>query len=380
MPLNDVALLSINGIGYVTRFVFTLVFVISVVYFIVRWLKEKQIERYAMYALFVCAVDGFVLNVLATTNGSGTFETRYHIMPVLFGFFLLGGLINDNWKLNNFLMRKTLAVFGLLFVIVLVGVTDAWLYKDTKSASTADGLMQINAYLEEHDVSTAVIYDEDFCVEGRKLRAYGKNVNYIILLPDYNISNTTWGGTDRYLDNADQNGKVAIIGSEDSYDELESYYKQNVESVEEVFGTKIWILSSSRFDLETGLVEGKDTLIDYPYSQGYATVNGEVQEDGTLVTNGDAGVALYGPCYQGVDGTWSFTLEYEVLSNQAKNDEAKFQISQNGELLQEKALNDGSSKCEIVLQVSSDMSNIEHHVTVPEGMKIKIKSITMNRQ
>ena len=144
-------------------------------------------------------------------------------------------------------------------------------------------------------------------------------------------------------------------------------------------GFDIYVADNSIFDFQSGLVKGKDVLIDYPYTPGYVSENGSVGDDGILTTDGSAGVALYGPYYQGVDGVWNYTLEYDIVSNDSSAD-AVFEIWQSGMPISSCTLNsDSKTVCIENVNVSSDMASMEHRVNVPEGMVIKIKSIKMEK-
>ncbi|MCR4690368.1 MAG: hypothetical protein K5739_03360 [Lachnospiraceae bacterium] len=309
---EQVKLFSPEGIGTVVNFAATCILITGIVYTIVSCRKKRELSNMHGYIFTLLFVNLMMFCFVDLKYGENVFESRFYLVPILPAFFLLAGMMEDfpkKGKLNNVQIQTLrILVVGIFAASMLYG--DAQLLY-AKKALGSDKLKELNAILEEEGVQTAITLGDDNKVLGRKLRVYGKKMHYLVL-SDGAVSarQTTFGGTTRYLDNAMQPGKVAVIASEKAFKTLPQYLQSNLKYLREYDEVKIYVGDESRFDCVGGIVPRRDTVVDFAYSPGYTYKNATMDETGALVM-GNGGGSLES-VYDGAEGTWHYIIYYDI--------------------------------------------------------------------
>ncbi len=378
--VDGVTIFSLGGFKTISGWVITCFFIFVVINGVIHIVKKEEtlIEG---YVLAIAAVNYVVMTLLSTTYGLDVFEYRYHIVPMA-GVICLTGKYFTEWgksKNRTFMHVSFLAVFAL---IVINLISDDKLWIDVVRSSTAAELYRVNANLEDLGVKKAMVFGSGNVLEGRKLRAYGKNVIYMVVDDNYGAAPTTWGGNLYQLEYAMVKGPQAIIAHPAEFEKMMPVYKDGAKDIGETsFGWHIYMMDKEKLDFVTGLVDYSDEAVDLPYTPGYVYSNAELQDDGTLVSNGTGGTILTGSGlkYDGVTGFWDYTLEYEIIDNPSGGD-GIFEICQEGIGYVATPIKEGSNVAVMEnVPIISSQHNLENRIEVCDGMKIKIKKITMKR-
>ncbi|MCR5655690.1 MAG: hypothetical protein K6G07_08675 [Lachnospiraceae bacterium] len=319
------------GLEVLCKCVLTWFYLGSVVFFICSWIKEKEVPKHVSYGLMVCLVDGFVLNVLVTTYGAGTFEFRYHIIPMFFVMIMAGTLAGRVGEITNHLLKNVLLSGGIALLVAAIGFSEVGVMREINENHDSELLFEVNRILVDNQISTAVVYGEGSVIRGRQLRAFADHTNIIVANDEWNVAPTVWGGVTYALDNADQSGRCALITNVADFEKIPEYYMSEAEPYSTVGDLGIFFYEESPFDFERAL-NGKKKLIDFPYS-GYTLGNAKLQENGDALSDGTFGYPISGLNYQGVDGTWTYTLKYVIEKESPGNKgNSSFEVISNGEI------------------------------------------------
>ena len=377
---GDCTVFNVNGLETLFKYVLTLFYLSTIVYFVCVWVKKKSVPRYASYGLMVFLIDSLALNALNVTYGSPTYEYRYHIIAMFFVLVMAGTLMGKAWDVKNILLKNTL-IFAILAVLtgtIIFG--DICTDKEIKACSNAEDLAEINKMLVDDGVKTAVVFGNESVNEGRQLRAFADDVNIIVVYDDWSTSATEWGGVRYAFDNANQKGKAALLLDMNDIDKIPAYLMEGAKPIDMIENIGVYEYEKSPFDFETGL-DDYDYLVDLPY-RGFERGNSTVQEDGSVLSDGTFGSPIFGPYYDGVDGIWTYTLEYEIESEKEENKgETTFEIVSDEKIIKQMKLDADKTKAVLEdVEINSDMHRMETRVTAQDGTIIRIKSVTMERR
>ena len=309
---EGVRLFSLEAVGTAVDFAVTIVIIAAIMVTLITCIKERSISDMKGYIFSVMLINSFMFSFLDLKYGDTVFESRYHLIPMLPSFFLLAGILNglpENKKLKSFQARSLqVLTVGLFLSSMLYGDAE-WLY--AKTALKSSELTELNRIMEEEGVNTAFIVGEDSKDLGRKIRVYSRDVHYIVVNDGAESAfRTTWGGTTRYLDNSMQNGKTAVIASDEGFSTLPEYLITDMEYLMDYDGLKIYTADQSRFDCVGGVLREKDRVVDFPYSPGYSYENAELSREGTLIMK-EGGGSLMAE-YPSAAGTWDYTVYYDM--------------------------------------------------------------------
>ena len=309
---KDVRLFSPEGVGTAVDFAVTCILITAIIYTLVVSVKKKAVSDMNGYIFSLMLVNALMFSFLDLKYGVTVFESRYHLIPMLPSFFMLAAMMDDISKSGRFKAGQAAVLQAATIVLFLASM----LYGDAqfvyaKTALGSDKLVELNRIMEEEGVNTAVVVGEDSKDLGRKLRVYGKDTHYIVVDDGAKSAfRTTWGGTTRYLDNAMQDGKTAVIATPESYETLPAYLVSDMKYLREYDGLQIYVGNESRFDCVGGIVPEKDRVVDFPYSPGYSCENAMISDEGALVMAAGGGTLL--ARYPSAEGTWDYSLYYDM--------------------------------------------------------------------
>lgn len=372
---EHVKLFSFEAIGTAVNFIVICILLFTIVYTFKKCIKKKELSNMHGYIFTLMFVNVFMFIFLDLKYGSTVFESRYHLIPMLPVFLLLVSTLEDlpkNDKLNQIQVNTIQFLIVCLFIASMVYGDAQWFY--ARTALECDKLVELNSIMEKEDIHTAVVAGEDNKALGRKLRVYSKDVNYLVVDDGAESSfRTTFGGTTRYLDNAMQQGKTAIIASPEAYKTLPKYLVLDMKYFMDYAGLQIYVADQSRFDYACGPVAEKDRVIDFPYTSGYVYENAELDDDGSLVM-GEGGGTLEAS-YNSVEGTWN----YSVYCDAADTAENVFLEIKVGEKTFTGTKFNSSDTCVTAEDIVMSKGEPVHFmVSAPEG--VKIKRIEINRK
>ena len=385
---EQVKLFSAEAIGTAVDFAVTFVLLTAILYTVVTCVKKKEISDMKGYILSLMLVNALMCSFLDLKYGVTVFESRYHIVPMLPSFFLVVMMMEDLSKKDlKKVQLYTLhcLITGLFLASMLYGDAQ-WVY--AKTALESDKLVALDRVIEEEGISTAFIVGEDSKELGRKIRVYGKNTHYIVLNDGAESAfRTIWGGTTRYLDHSMHTGKAAIIATQMAYDTLPPYLVAGMNYLRDYDDLLIYVSDKSRFDCVSGPVAGKDCVVDFPYSPGYTYDHAGIDDDGFLVMN--AGGGMLESTYTGADGTWDYTVFYEMTNEGGETSPDNEQTKAGGESCVEICVGD-NAPARAELDPAADSVTVRHIVMsggetvrfaihAPQGTGIKRIEIRRSR-
>lgn len=365
---ENVKLFSAEAIGTAVDYVVTWILIVAVIYTIVTCIRKKEISDMNGYILSLMLVNALMFSFLDLKYGETVFESRYHLIPMLPSFFMVVMMIEDCQKSRRLktIQINTLHVLiiGIFMASMLYGDAQ-WVY--AKTALGSEELVELNRIIEKNGVNTALVVGDDNKVLGRKLRVYGKDTHYIVLSDKADSARqTTWGGTTKYLDNTMQTGKTAVIASKESYERIPQYLIKDMEYLMDYNGLEIYVAPISKFDCVGGIVEGKEKVVDFPYSPGYSYDNAFLDEEGCLIM--DIGGGKLESSYSSDNGKWEYIIYYDMPD---ESGEAYVEIKVSDESPVRAKLDPSSNSVKIDDIVMSEEQTVDMVIEAPGGTVIK---------
>lgn len=238
LPNKEIVVTSAFGIHYLAHMAAFLIFIIILIT-AVRSLKpisclfdasSKVTAKQKVTGMVLCiiAVNFAVLILTDITYGSETFEFRYHLIPVVSGFLIVGIGIDKliswlNSTDNNLLYSSVLSVISIIWV--LCNVVFCYYYTITNSYSTSTAIVD---FVENNSDCDLVYFigssDSDIIEVARVAR---------LLESDLNIIDGTsvgsflgWGASRNYYDPVETFEKMIIVCTDDVYETIEPYYRK----------------------------------------------------------------------------------------------------------------------------------------------------------
>ena len=365
---ENVKLFSFEAIGAAIDFIVTCILLFTILYTLSKCIKKKELSNMQGYIFSLLLVNAFMFSFLDLKYGSTVFESRYHLIPILPVFILLAIMLDQlslNEKLNRLQINTIhIIVIGIFFASTLYGDAQ-WFY--ARTALGCDKLVELNQIMEKERVQTAVVVGEDSKDLGRKLRVYSREVNYLVVNDAAESAfRTTFGGTTRYLDNAMQLGKTAIIASPEAYKTLPLYLVSDMKYFRDYDGLKIYLADNSRFDYATGPVAEKDKVIDFPYTTGYIYENAVLDADGAILMSEGGGNLK--ASYKSVEGIWNYKIYYDAFELNT-NVYVVIQVGEN-KFVNSK-MNPSANYIEVENVAMEKEQFVDFMLSAPQGTKIK---------
>ena len=381
---GKVPLLSLSGVNVLCNWFLTTIYLSIAIYMLVQCVRKKSVDLLSGFILSVFVINILVLTLLFTTYGGGTFEFRYHIIPMLLVLILSVKRIDALFEVNNILSKNVILFILCASVLISAIIGDFNCSKEwsiSMPQSEVRKIEEVIQVLEENEIGLVVVIGEDNTKLGRKMRVFSNDIDCIITGNNGKSGAPTWwGGTKKKLDNATHPETIAIVTQSDVYDTLPSYLKKSGRLLESVEDVNIYSINKSMFDYVSGFLNTDNNVVDFAYSPGYKTNNAELTDAGTLLSNGIEGFIMWGPYCDGVEGNWNITINYHIREYSMEEDCAAFNLSRAG-----------YDKASVMMEVDrthvtmenvsiSDLDNqLEFRIWVPEGMIIEIESIVMRR-
>lgn len=365
---GQVRLFSLEAAGTAVNFAVTWILIGATVYTAVTSIKKKEISNMKGYVLSLMLVNALMFCFLDLKYGDTVFESRYHLIPMLPSFFLVAMMMEDLPKLRRLnrvqVCTIQVLVIGLFAASMLCGDVQ-WVF--ARTALGTEKLAALNRIIEEAGVNTAFVVGDDSGALGRKLRVYSRDTHYIVLNDGAESAfRTTWGGTTRYLDNAMQPGKAAVIASPEAYATLPGYLVAGMEPLTDYEGLQIHVADESRFDCVSGIVAERDRVVDFPYSPGYTYDNAALDDDGALVMK--AGGGRLENTYASAAGSWDYAVYYDMAGIDGEA-YIEIQVGENAPV--RRALDPIAGCAEVDNVVMTGEKSVRFAICAPEGTKLR---------
>lgn len=147
---------------------------------------------------------------------------------------------------------------------------------------------------------------------------FSRNMRVLDLDHVYRVMNNMtdphlWGDYTYYEDAGEYQGPTMMVCTQEFYDTLEPFYKNQYKLVTTIEGSTaaIYYSESNPVDMKTGIVH--DYNIDYFYSNGISRQeNGAFNDDGGFEIKGTGDYATWGPYVSVQQGTYEFILHYDI--------------------------------------------------------------------
>lgn len=364
--------LTIKGIAYLLGLVVFLLCLIGIIYSVRNIVKNfVQYEKYAMLIVIV-GFNIFMFSVLNTTYGQDIFETRYLIPLFMLIVISVGEFID---ALADRLILKYAGLLGVAATMLVLNIYNDCLYYIQKN--NYDTLTEIVDEVETLNTSVVYVYGDDFRIDARNLRVVDAKRVYKYIWDDFVLA--PWGDYTYYSDVASARGRNVLITNEESMNTLPDYIKNQYTFYGQVDKFSIYVAESNKFDFQTGIYS--DDNLDYPTSRGMQLKNGNLDENGSYVSDGTEGYVMYGPYTKVTAGVYDFVLNYEMLDSGDQT--ADFIVSQNaGNEKKGEIRLDAGTHSAILNDITfeTDTEGIEYKVYNYSGTKIRIDSIEIIRK
>lgn len=370
LPANDsVSVTGKTGICYLVGWVIVGLLVVAVIWVARSVLKEKEGD-WKQFFLFIILENVVLFAICKVTYGGGIFENRYLLVSLFSMLFLLLAYF-EFIKKNKYIY--IILVGALAFSILVLDVAGDYKYLKTKI--DYQQLEEIAAVIGEYNIPLVYAYGSEVANDVRNLRLIDQSKIYKTI-SHYNLY-VPWGDYSYYQDNADYNGENCLIATQEEFEELPDFIKKDYTVVTSIDKYNIYHANISKFDLSSTMNE---YTIDFPYSYGFETCNGEFDEEGQWVTDGTEGYCLYGPYCKTKQGVYDIKLNYEIIEQGEKPCVLDIALNRGTQVLVAIDLDNEKQTVEIHDLELEDGNVLEYRIFNSKDCKLKVKSIEVTRQ
>lgn len=374
--VENLTIFSFHGIGYIFRIL--LIFLLFCGIFILLYsLKKKKInlDYTVLNLLFLVLANIAVFTFCYTNYGAAIFEYRYLII-IFIAIMLLGALGIDCVISNN--NNNIFKILLQLALTVSLIATNAYSYYYLNlSRYDSKFIQQIIDIVNAYEADVVYIIEDGAPVWARNIRVLDKGHIYNTLLAYDDIF--YWGSYSYYADASEYTGPTLLICSDEKYQQLPEFIKNRY-----IFQTTagydtlgIYLADRNPLDFMTG-VSG-DTSLDFMYSKGISkTPNGSFDGQGNFVTDGTEGFATWGPYSSVPEGTYQFTLNYEVVGNPDQLEQiGEFDVAVNAQRIAVVPIEAGKQTVTVEVNFDGYMQTdqLEYRTYVKNGIQLKLQSI-----
>lgn len=372
---SNVEIFSKAGISILINWALIVVVFASIIYCIYdapqKGSNKKEPRSIAYFLIFSVLFINLLVFVLSyTTYGAAIFEVRY-LIPLFIMLCFIVGIANEKINISLF---KTTASIAVLVVLVAANILSFHYYNHTK---IEEHLFNIPEKVAVYDTPVVYGYGDDMTIYLRDLRVIDTSKVYKVVTGSGD-SVYHWGDYTYYDDISEYSGKIVLLSTESSFENLPEYIKGQFVREDSSGNIIIYVSEKNCFDLKTGF---PDKIVgsseERAYSPGICIQNGEIGSDGCFYSNGNEGYVMYGPYASAYAGTYDIVLKYEIVSSPSDKI-GTFDISSDyGTKIIQAGVIDANSN-ELILHnvvFDEDAIGVEYRVFVYDGVKIKIESI-----
>ncbi|MFZ2538173.1 MAG: hypothetical protein WAX04_04660 [Oscillospiraceae bacterium] len=371
---SNISMLSIQGITFIFNLMIAIICITAIIYTSKIIFKKFEITDNIIIILSVGFVNLVIFVLSYTTYGSPIFETRY-LIPIFVVLIFSVGYFIDN--LNNELLIKKIGIIALCLSLVASNTVSYYMYFKVKN--DYDVIKTVAKKVSSINTPVVYVYGEDLGISARNMRVIDSTKIYKYTQDAKSPHH--WGDYTYYDETSEYQGETALIASNQGYENLPIYIKNSYQVVDTIGVYNIYKSSKNPIDFAVGLTEKKKN-IDYMYTNGITVSDGNFNMDGEYITNGTGGFVSWGPYTKTKEGTYKFTLNYEVLESIDDNI-GYFDLAINSGIQQVKVANLDKNSTSITLDkvtFANDTDILEYRVFANAGVKLKLKSIEITKE
>ena len=289
--------MSLKGIAAVLCWSLVVLLLCAVIYWTIKVIKERKVEYVQGICLILCLVNLVVLTLTDSTYGGGNFENRYHLIPMMAVFVLFFLMLQEEkGRWDKVVVCRSKIVLSALVLGAMV-LLDAKAIVSLKSESN----MQMNVMLQQmadqiaDDKNELCIFvsDDSDLDAARRMRMIADPMDVIVVdASGTNVAGTLWGGTAKALDNTSHPEKTAVIVRSDLYEYMREYLRTPLSYVSTIGNYNIYEMPENRYDFVSGKSANLESTVDFPYTPGWQVMAGQINAEGSFVSDGSEGVVL----------------------------------------------------------------------------------------
>lgn len=373
LPMKDSpSLFSSEGIFFVFFLVISLGLFVTGLMKMCHHVKTKK-DTVMDYYTFVFGLIFLIFVFVYTTYGAPIFEIRYlipnFVLLVLFASLWLAEQLdgkNKSW-------RSLLEAVVLPSLIVVNCVSYYYIYESKNARALTD---EVISYLAEHESPVVHVMGVDCIVFGQNIRVFDTEKTYIWSKTGEEF--TFSGDYTYYLENADYDGPVPLVISQQDFETLPDYYQGMFQKTHD-FSSFVSLYECDRnpIDYVNGIDPEKITL-DFPYTKGVTvSEEGRFLEDGRYRVSGNDLFVLEGSGDSAPSGNYDLTLYYTVVSARNPDYIGTFSLSSGEDLISSARLS--ATKGSVTLKnVNLDdyaQQSYDYRLSVTTGTMLDVFSI-----
>lgn len=217
---DNIKILSLQGISYLSGFAIVVILFITLVFCIRKCTKEMN--YFLMWGWVAFACNMVVLILANTCYGGGIFEARYQIFTMLPLVVILPKYL-ENIKVCNVLPQTIIA--GVVFSVLVVNYTH---YREYYACDNFyDSIEQVVDMAKEQGADALVVLGEDMITTGRIARLCDSNMPVIVYATWDNV--LVWGGSTLRMGDYPAVRRYVVLTGESGYngvgDEIKGAWK-----------------------------------------------------------------------------------------------------------------------------------------------------------
>ncbi len=318
-----VSVLSLNGLKYLVRIGFTVIFTILIIInvrktFDFKHAKSTLAEDMLRFLTFPFVVTAIILNLTRCCFSDVYYPERYFFIGIVPLFLSFPYFMSNIEKLENKLLSKCLefVVFMVIALMIPVCIQDTIAGIRTGYEGGYAHVKTLCDYVKRTDVNT--VYFLHNLPDCEVARLFDADRKYTIIklnddgVPTLDSRDFYSAATDRgYYD--DTNFLVVREGS-GYFEMLPEYLRSSYVEETRVAGYVIYKSMENKFDNMSGFpATGADYAVDYAYTPGY-TYFGNINLYGYLETQSTDNFVLLSPEIMKYPGNETISLYFETMS------------------------------------------------------------------
>lgn len=372
---EDISIFSTYGIGYLFRILLIFLICCGLVVTIYSIKARKAEANYTVINLVsIILVNLLMLMFCYTSYGSPIFEYRYLI--IVFIASMLLGILGVQYIItkNSNRVLQILMQSGLCISII---TTNLYSYYYLNLSRYDSAFMQtVMGEVDKYDAEVVYYIGDDLPSWVRNIRVLDQK-HFYNTGASYNVP-LYWGTYTKYADAGQYAGPTILICADEDYQAIPDFIKNKYVYQSRIGDDTLGLYLSDGNPLDYKVGISGEVSLDYMYSPGICTANGSFDREGYFETNGTEGFATWGPYTAVPEGTYQFTLNYEVKSNPNELQQVgEFDVAVDAQRIAVVPLTPGEQS--VTLEVDFDgyasTSQLEYRTYVFNGVQLKLKSI-----
>lgn len=379
---TGVTMNSINGLLFMMKSGIYVLIIVSIIN-IFRY-KENGKRNFVIFVIIISLVSAYAYMIMFLDENIIIGSTRYFILARYLVSIMIGYVLEYFADKKMVCGNLKISVLSIIMALIVSGsLINIKIFDEVFSRDSNITKKEVAKYLVDKEYSVALAtYWNSSIIEGL---TDGVIETGSIDINGNNIQSNIWLVDKKIYDEADSGiFKAALLLTDEEEDMMQDgYLKYNLREIEkkEIDNYNVYDMADVKLDLFIGLPT-EETNIDYPYSIGIGTTNGDMDTNGNLVTEGKGGYVLYGPYTHTQIGIYNFTLHYEVIESKDDKNPGKFDVVTNtGENMYGEAILDSNKSTVTIQNVEFENNDeiLEYRVYLNEGSKVKISKIEIEK-